>query len=124
MPEAPTLLVVDDEPQLLRLLVRIFESRGWRVFSASDATQAWTVFEAHHDEIGVVVLDVVIPPDGVDPLLSRILGLREDVGVVLTSGQEVVGALRERLEALGGAFLHKPFSAESAHRAVARVTAR
>ena len=123
MLEAATLLIVDDEPLLLRLLVHVFEKRGCRVLSAPDSRQAWTVFETHRDEIDAVVLDVLIAPDGVDPLLSRMLGLREDVGVVLTSGDQLDGALRERLEALGGVFLHKPFSLDAAHEAVARVTA-
>ncbi len=123
MRDAATLLIVDDEPQLLRLLVGIFEKRGCRVFSALDTREAWTVFEPHRHEIDAVVLDVVIPPDGVDPLLSRMLGLREDVGVVLTSGDELDGALRERLEALGGVFLLKPFSPDAAYEAIARVTA-
>ena len=123
MSEPVTLLIVDDEPQLLRLLVRFFEKPGCRIFTASDAQEAWTVFEAHRDEIDAVLLDVVIPPNGVDPLLSRMLGLREDVGVVLASGAELDEALRERLDALGGVFLLKPFSPDAAHEAIARVTA-
>ncbi len=123
MSEPVTLLIVDDEPQLLRLLVRFFEKPGCRIFTASDAQEAWTVFETHRDEIDAVLLDVVIPPNGVDPLLSRMLGLREDVGVVLTSGAELDEALRERLDALGGVILLKPFSPDAAHEAIARVTA-
>lgn len=115
-----TVLVVDDEAQLLRLLVRVLEKRGFRVFSAADARAAWETFEAH-PEIDVVLLDIVIPPAGVEPLLSRIVGLREDVGVVLTSGDEPEPALAERLEALGGVFLRKPFAPEVAHDAITRV---
>ena len=53
----------------------------------------------------------MIPPEGVEPLLSGMLRLRDDVGVVLTSGDELGARLRARLEALGGVFLRKPFSA-------------
>jgi DNA-binding NtrC family response regulator len=123
MSDAPTVLVVDDEPQLLRLLVRIFEKRGFRVLSASDAEAAGALFEAHCEEIGAVLLDVVIPPAGVDPLLSRMLALRDDVGVVLTSGDALPSALAERLEALGGVFLRKPFSPAAAHAALLEVVA-
>ena len=65
----------------------------------------------------------MIPPDGAAPLLSRMLGLREDVGVVLMSGAEPDGALRERLDAVGGVFLLKPFSPKAGYEAIARVTA-
>lgn len=121
MDEETTVLVVDDEPLLLRLLVRVFERRGCRVFSAADADEACEVFERHRDAIDVAMLDVVIPPDGVEPLLSRVLGLRDDIGVVLTSGDELPPALSERLEALGGVFLRKPFSPDAAHAALRRV---
>ena len=123
VPEAVTVLIVDDEPQLLQLLVRIFEKQGFRVFSALEPQEAWTIFQAHQREIDVVLLDVVLPPGGVTPLLSRILGLREDVGVVLTSGDQLDNSLRERLDALGGGFLYKPFSADAAYEAIAQVTA-
>ncbi len=121
-PAGRAVLVVDDEPQLLRLLVRVFEKRGFRVFPAADADEAARIFEQHRDEIDAVLLDVVIPPAGVDPLLSRMLGLREDVGVVLTSGDELPPLLRDRLEALGGVFLRKPFAPDAADAAIRKVT--
>ncbi len=114
-------LVVDDEPQLLRLLVRVLERRGFGTFQAQDADEAAALFEAHVDEIHAVLLDVVIPPAGVEPLLSRITTLRDDVGIVLASGQELAPSLEERLEALGGVFLRKPFSPEAVEAAVNRV---
>jgi two-component system sensor histidine kinase RpfC len=123
MGEAGTVLVVDDEPQLLRLLVRVFEKRGFRVLSALDADAAAEIFDRHHAEIDAALLDIVIPPAGVEPLLSRMLGLREDVGVVLTSGDELPPALGERLEALGGVFLRKPFSPDVARAALLQVMA-
>ena len=107
---APTLLVVDDEPQLLRLLVRVFEKHGSRVLPAESVPEADRVLAAHADEIDALVLDVIVPPAGVDPLLSRMESLRDDVGVVLTSGDELRPVLKRRLEALGGVFLRKPFS--------------
>jgi CheY-like chemotaxis protein len=124
-PEEPvqTLLVVDDEPSLLRLLTRIFEKRGAVVLPAKDGDEALALFEAHLEEIDAALLDVVIPPDGVAALLSRMLELREHVGIVLTSGDELPAALREQLEALGGVFLRKPFSPDSAQAALRRVAA-
>ena len=119
---ALTLLVVDDQPQLRRLLTRLFERRGCRVWSAGDGHEAARLFEEHRDEIDVAVLDVLIPPDGAGALLSRLSGLRDDVGWILTSGAELLPDLRDRLAALGGVFLRKPFSPEEAHAAVRRVT--
>lgn len=123
MSSPETLLVVDDERQLLRLLVRVLEKQGFRVLSAVDANEAERLFEDNASEIDAVLLDVVIPPAGVESLLSRILALRDDVGVVLTSGDELDASLGERLEAMGGVFLRKPFSTEAASAALHRAAA-
>lgn len=121
---ASTVLVVEDEPQILRLLTRLLQRWGFRVLAASDGEQALAWLAAPPIPIAAAFLDVLIPPDGVEPLLSRIAGLGEDVGIVLNSGDELPPALRARLEALGGVFLRKPFSPDAAHQALLRVTAR
>ena len=122
MSKAVCVLIADDESQLLRLLVRVFEKQGYRVYSALDAGEAWTVFEAHRDEIDVVFLDVLIRPSGVGPLLSRMQAMRDDLGVVLTSGAQLGEDLRANLDASGGVFLYKPFSPATAFEAIDRVT--
>ena len=119
--KAVCVLIADDESQLLRLLARLFEKQGYRVYSALDAGQAWTVFEAHRDEIDVVFLDVLIRPSGVTPLLSRMQAVRDDLGVVLTSGAQLDEDLRVSLDAFGGVFLYKPFSPPAAFEAIERV---
>ena len=69
------------------------------------------------------MLDVVIPAAGLGPLLSRMLGLREDVGVVLARGDPLDRASRRCLDTLGGVFLDKPFSLDAVNEAVAGATA-
>ncbi|MBW2272547.1 MAG: response regulator [Deltaproteobacteria bacterium] len=105
-----TLLVVDDEPQLLRLMTRVLERGSFRVLSAADANEAMAILEAHHDEIRLVVLDVILPPRGIDELLDRLVTRHDGVPVVLTSGDTIDDAIRTQVEARGGVFLRKPFS--------------
>lgn len=112
------ILVVDDESQLLRLLVRVIERAGYRVFSASDGKEALAVFEDLHREIDLAVLDVIIPPSGVEEVLDRMLELRHDLHVIMTSGDEPPDELRDRLRACGGVFLRKPFVPKTVVRAV------
>ncbi|MEE2674643.1 MAG: hypothetical protein VX466_12660 [Myxococcota bacterium] len=49
------------------------------------------------------------------------LGLRDDLGVVLASGEQLDGTSRRRLDSRG-VFLHKPFSLDALYEAVAGVT--
>ena len=46
------------------------------------------------------------------------LELRDDLQVILTSGDELPDPLRDRLSACGGVFLRKPFSPKTMVRAV------
>jgi len=105
-----TVLIVDDEPQVLRLLVRVFERAGHRVLSAANGDAAVEVFTAHAEEIELLLLDVVIPPDGAGAVLERVLNDDARFSLVLTSGDELDEALRARLDAFGGHFVRKPFA--------------
>ena len=58
-PAAPTLLVVDDEPAVRRVLVMRLQLAGYRVVCAEDGDEALAVF--HREQPDLVVLDVMLP---------------------------------------------------------------
>jgi DNA-binding NtrC family response regulator len=115
---APSVLVADDEPRLLRLLERLLTRAGYDVMTARDGDEAARVYREHGGAIGVAVLDAAIAPHGSAALLDSLPEGREGPGVVLTSGgalDEMLGAalLRHR-----GVFLHKPFAPAALLQAV------
>jgi DNA-binding response OmpR family regulator len=57
--DEPTLLVVDDEPEINKLVARIFEKRGYRVRTASDGVEALASVEAEKPDL--VMLDLNLP---------------------------------------------------------------
>ncbi|HVP31417.1 MAG TPA: response regulator [Myxococcota bacterium] len=121
--EAPgkaTILVADDEPMLLRLVERILTVNGFRVFTASDGEKAVAQLQAAEDTAPVqaVVLDLAMPPEGGAKALDRLLALRPQLGVVVTSGVQPEPGLRALLEARGGVFLQKPFAPDALLHAV------
>jgi DNA-binding response OmpR family regulator len=56
---AATLLVVDDEPEINRLVARIFEKRGYRVNTAGDGAEALASVES--DRPDLIMLDLNLP---------------------------------------------------------------
>jgi DNA-binding response OmpR family regulator len=115
---APSVLVADDEPRLLRLMERLLARAGYDVMTARDGDEAARVYRAHRSAIGVAVLDAAIAPRGSGAVLDSLPEGREGPGVVLTSGgvlDECIGAklLRHR-----GVFLHKPFAPAALLKAV------
>jgi len=111
--KAHTVLIVDDEPQLLRLLVRLFEREGFEVLSAETADVGIEVFDRHAERIDLLVLDVIIPPKGAMPVLDFVLPRRRDLQLVLVSGEQLDDALKDLLEEKGGVFMRKPFPPKS-----------
>lgn len=105
----PAILIVDDEPHLLRLLVRVFEREGYPVLASGDATRARELIGDSATAIAALVLDAGIAPVGADPVLARVVERRAPIGVVLVSGDHLAPELAAWIASNGGRFLRKPF---------------
>ena len=105
----PTLLVVDDEPQLLRLMTQVLERQDYAVVSAADGEEAISVLNEHRDSLCGAVIDVFIPPRGSGEVLDALHAARPDLGPIVVSGAPLEGDMAQRVESMGGRFLQKPF---------------
>ncbi|HEX8648458.1 MAG TPA: PAS domain S-box protein [Thermoleophilaceae bacterium] len=102
-----TILVVEDEEPVRTLTERILASAGFVCLAAGDGDEALDVFEAHRDEIDLILTDVVMP---------RVSGpeLAERVGAGGPPVLFMSGYADQRLPGM----LEKPFSADQLLRAV------
>lgn len=106
-----TALIVDDEDQLLRLMVRVLEGARYRVWAAKDGIEAMNLFREHAADIDLALIDVMHPPGaGAADLLPKMLAERPDLDVILISGDALPEALEGELTSIGGSFLRKPFA--------------
>ncbi|MBV9829990.1 MAG: response regulator [Marmoricola sp.] len=99
-------VVVDDEPQILRALSINLRARGYDVRTASSGTEALSVSAAHRPE--VVVLDLGLPDmDGAEV----IAGLRgwTTVPILVLSGRSGSSDKVEALDAGADDYVTKPF---------------
>lgn len=104
-------LVVDDEPTLRRIAVRILLDEGYFVHEATDGLEALEFIQRGDGELAAVVSDIVMPRlDGVE-LLRRLSMLRPNLPVVLMSAYGA-DELTQRGIAAPCAILPKPFSPE------------
>jgi len=105
----PRILVVDDEPQILRALRATLRGAGYTVESAETAQGALTAAAAHPPE--AVILDLVLP-DGNGTDVCRELRSWSEAPVIVLSA---VGEEKEKIAALdAGAddYVTKPFSVD------------
>src|SRR6267378_3401849 len=91
-PNAVKCLVVDDEPRLRRVLVRLLEGEGFTCSETGSGTEALEMM--HHDAVPLVISDLRMPQmDGVT-LLREILARWPDTAVlVVTAVAEVESAV-------------------------------
>ena len=91
MGEAPKgnkerLLVVDDEPQTLRMTKRSLERLGYLVHAEDGGQSALDVFTANPDAFDLVITDMTMPGLTGDVLARQILNLRPEVPIILCTG--------------------------------------
>jgi len=105
-PDAPHLLVVDDDPRLRDLLRRFLEREGFRVTAAGDAAEARHLLKLMHFDL--IVLDVMMPGEsGLE--LTEAVRRERDIPVVLLTAR---GAPEDRIagfERGADDYLAKPF---------------
>ena len=113
----PLILVVDDEPKIVRLARDYLEKNGFRVVTAADGQSALTT--ARREKPDLVILDLMLPnSDGRE--VCRILRRESDVPIIMLT------ALSEEIDQVTGLeigaddYITKPFSVRAL---VARVRA-
>ncbi|MEZ0333897.1 MAG: response regulator [Gemmatimonadales bacterium] len=81
-----TILVVDDQEILRRVMRQGLEAAGFRVLSADDGRAAWSILEQSKERIHLVVTDIVMPVMGGVELAARVATLPIPPPVVFISG--------------------------------------
>ena len=118
-PSSPSrwILMVDDEPALLRLVEAVLHGQGWTVKTATDSTSAMSTIAAAATPPALLICDVLMPGiDGLE-LTRRLLARLPAMKAILISGHLTEMSwwptdLREQR------FLRKPFSNEEPVTAV------
>lgn len=124
MPEQPhapidaTLLLVEDQPIVRKLMRRLLQSEGYTVLDAPHGQEALRVARNHTGSIDLLVTDVIMPEMSGEQLARELLILRPQLRILFVSGyadsdiyHEVAGPRRSH-------FLQKPFTPEILGRKV------
>jgi len=110
MSDQETVMLVDDEPSLLRLAKRTLESRGYRVLAASCAAEALGMAEEHGETISLILTDVVMPEMNGWELSERILSAYPKIKLMFMSGYAPGYIFHNGILAEGVTLIQKPFS--------------
>lgn len=118
-----TILLVDDKDDVLAMMTRALETAGHKVYAADNAAEALDLYGQHKTDIGVCVVDGLLPGKDGKAMLKTVLEDASGTGAILTSGFSR-DHLRQRLKWGAWTFLQKPFTADQLVETVQDVALR
>ena len=105
-----TVLLVDDEPGLLRSAHRLIERLGYKVMSAGSPEEALKISATYEGTIHLLLTDVVMPVMSGRDLSVRLMAERPEMKCVFMSGYTANVIAHHSVLEEGVNYLQKPFS--------------
>lgn len=105
-----TILVVEDEASVRRLVVRTLAGEGYRIIEAVDGQQGYELALQHAKEIDLIVTDLVMPNLSGVKMVRRLRLGDLDFKVIYVSGHSEDEFASGNKEDPGTTFLYKPFN--------------
>jgi nitrogen-specific signal transduction histidine kinase/ActR/RegA family two-component response regulator len=116
-----TVLVVEDDESIRKLVQRVLTSAGYRVLTAANAAEARSLCESHKETLDLLLTDVVLPSQSGPELAAELPQIVPGLPVLFMSGYaERAAWATARLEP-GMNFIAKPFTVEVLIRMVREI---
>src|SRR3989338_3474274 len=116
-----TILVVEDEERLRKLVCRVLREKGYTVLEASSGQEALRASAAHKGPIHLLATDVVMPELSGRETADILSLKRPETRVLYMSGYTDEAIVRHGILEEGVQFLPKPFTPEALARKVREV---
>ena len=104
-----TVLVVEDERVVRDLVTGVLRRLGHRVLEASNGADALSLFDAHADEVELVITDVIMPETSGPQMVREMRAERPELPVIFVSGYTDDRLADFDLGGRATAFIAKPF---------------
>src|SRR5512143_2070394 len=118
LPEKKQVLIVDDEPNLRKILAAQLSRDGYDVLTAEDGEQVLTILRENH--VGLVVTDRKMPKVDGMTLLREALREDPDLPIVMITAHGTVDTAVEALKTGAFDYLTKPFDKDEVRQIVGK----
>jgi PAS domain S-box-containing protein len=105
-------LIVDDEPAILRMTENVLRHGGYLALTSSNASEAVDLYKQNRDRIQAVITDIMMPFTDGRQLITLLKGQNPKLPIIAMSGLATRESKRETLARGACAFLSKPFTAD------------
>ena len=116
-----TILLVEDEEAVRRLIRKVLEDCGYSVLEASHGEQALDICDRCEGMIHLMITDIVMPSMSGPELAQHVGVLRPDSRILFTSGYAEGALARPKMMVSDDMFLAKPFTSDTLARKVREV---
>ena len=116
-----SVLLVEDEPEVRRLVEKLLALRGYKVLSAGSPSEAIALARRHEAPIELLLTDVIMPGMNGRELARVLAETRPRMKVLYMSGYTDAAISQQGILAPGTAFLSKPFTPDVLARKVREV---
>ena len=125
MPQADTktVLVVDDEPEIRKLVAAMIGQFGYQTLTADSGEHALTLYRHHNQPLALLVTDVVAPGMSGPMLADKLCELQPDLKVLYISGYDNTHVVQKYVVERGHALLAKPFTVDELRRKMGELLA-
>ncbi|MCK4329317.1 response regulator [candidate division WOR-3 bacterium] len=117
-----TVLVVDDDRDIVGLITDLLSNKGYEVVVAYDALQA--IQFAHREIPDIIILDLVMPAGGGFTTLERLKGsaMTSKIPIIILTGKGSDTDRKRALQLKADDFIMKPFDADMLIRRIKELT--
>jgi CheY-like chemotaxis protein len=110
--EKKTILVVDDEPEIRKLVSAMVTQLGYSVLTADSGEHALTLYRNHKAPMEMLITDVVAPGMSGPMLADKLTAIQPDLKVLYISGYDNTHVVQKYVVEKGHVLLPKPFTME------------
>ncbi len=118
-----TVLLVDDEDNIIQVTREMLERMGYEVLVARSGTEAVNVIKEDPQKVDLLILDMIMPGLSGGKTFDRIKEIRGDLKVLLSSGYSIDGEAEEILRRGCDGFIQKPYTMNELSRKIAHIIA-
>ena len=105
-----TILLIDDEPEVIETSSKLLELMDFTVIKAADGEVALEIFQKDWERIELVILDLVLPNMSGRDLYYKLKEINPKVKVLISSGFGISGHAEELLKNGCRGFIQKPYN--------------
>jgi CheY-like chemotaxis protein len=116
-----TILIVEDEEDVLKLAERILSRQGYTVLQTPSTSKALKICKERKDPLHLILTDVVMPQMSGRELIERCRETRQDFKILYMSGYTDNAITHHGVLEKGMNYLQKPFTVDGLARKVREV---